>query len=106
VQEVSFDPRYLDWVRSGRKTRTTRYGEAVAVGPARFRFESTPPVWLDALVTGIRTVGLADLDDVDAAAENFADAGELRAALHYHYPSLSNDAVVSVVSFELGRQQG
>jgi cytidine deaminase len=106
VQEVSFDPRYLDWVRSGRKTRTTRYGEAVAVGPARLRFESRPPVLVDAFVTGIRTVGFADLDDIDAAAENFADAGELREALRYHYPGLGNDAVVSVVSFELGRQQG
>jgi cytidine deaminase len=106
VQEVSFDPRYLDWVRTGRKTRTTRFGEAVALGPARLRFESTPPVLLDAFVTGIRTVGLADLDDVDAAAENFADAGALRDALRYHYPGLSNDAVVSVVSFGLGRQQG
>jgi hypothetical protein len=106
VHEVSFDPRYLDWVRSGSKTRTTRYGEVVALGPARFRFESTPPVWLDAEVTDIRTVGLTDLDDSDAAAENFADAYELRAALHHHYPGLGNDAVVSVVSFELGRQQG
>lgn len=103
---MSFDPRYLDWVRSGRKTRTTRYAEAVAVGPARLRFESTPPVWLDATVTGVRTVGLADLGDADAAAENFADAGELRAALRYHYPGLSNDAVVTVVSFRMGRQPG
>jgi hypothetical protein len=106
VHEVSFDPRYLDWVRSGSKTRTTRYGEVVALGPARFRFESSPPVWLDAVVTGVRTVGLEDLDDADAAAENFADAAELRAALRYHYPGLGDDAVVSVVSFELGRPQG
>lgn len=76
------------------------------MGPARLRFESTPPVWVDAFVTDIRTVGLADLDDVDAAAENLADADELRAALRYHYPGLCHDAVVSVVSFRLGRQQG
>ena len=103
---MPFDPRYHDWVLAGSKTRTTRYGEVVVLGPARFRFESTPPRWVDAIVTDIRTVGLADLDDDDAAAENFADADELRAALHFHYPHLGNDAVVSVVSFEVGRQPG
>ena len=106
VHEVTFDPRYLEWVRSGSKTRTTRYGEVVALGPARFRFLSTPPVLLDAVVTDIRTVTLADLDDEDAAAENFADADELRAALRYHYPGLAPGAVVSVVSFVVDGQQG
>lgn len=70
MQVVSFDPRYLEWVRAGSKTRTTRYGETVELGPARFRFESAPPVFLDARVTGIRHTGLDDLTDEDAAAEN------------------------------------
>lgn len=102
MQEVSFDARYYDWVISGSKTRTTRYEEVVAVGPVRFRFESTPPVWVDAVVTSVRTVGLVDLNDADADAENFADAGELRAALRYHYADLCDDAVVTVVSFHVG----
>ena len=101
MQVVSFDARYLEWVRTGSKTRTTRYDEEVEVGPARFRFESDPPVLLDARVTGIRHVGLDDLTDDDAAAENFEDAASLRAALHYHYPGLPESAPVAVVSFEL-----
>jgi cytidine deaminase len=101
MQVVSFDPRYLDWVREGTKTRTARYAEPVEVGPARFRFESEPPVFLDALVTGIREVALDALDDEDAAAENFADAEALRDALRYHYPGLPHDAAVVVVSFQL-----
>lgn len=105
MQEISFDPRYLDWVRTGSKTRTTRYGEAVALGQARFRFESTPPVWIDAQVTEVRLVELADLDDDDAAAENFADVAELRAALRYHYPGLPDDAHVAVVQFVVDREQ-
>lgn len=84
MQVVSFDPRYLEWVRAGSKTRTTRYGEPVELGPARF--ESAPPVFLDAHVTGIRHAGLDDLTDEDAAAENFDDAEALRDALRYHYP--------------------
>ena len=101
MQLVSFDPRYLDWVRAGTKTRTTRYGEAVEVGPATFRFESDPPVFLDAMITDIRQVALTDLVDEDAAAESFADAEALRAALRYHYPALPQDAAVAVVSFDL-----
>ncbi len=101
MQVVSFDPRYLDWVRAGTKTRTTRYGEPVEPGPASLRFESDPPEFLDAVITGIRHVGLDDLVDDDAAAENFADAAALRAALRYHYPDLPADAGVTVVSFEL-----
>ena len=77
MQVVSFDPRYLEWVRTGTKTRTTRYGDRVELGPARFRFESSPPVWLDAVITDVRDVALADLSDEDAAAENFTDTRAL-----------------------------
>ena len=98
MQVVSFDPRYLDWVRDGTKTR---YAEPVELGPARFRFESEPPVFVDAMVTGIREVALDALEDEDAAAENFADAEALRDALRYHYPGLPHDAAVAVVSFKL-----
>jgi cytidine deaminase len=101
MQVVSFDPRYLDWVRSGTKTRTARYGEPVDLGPARFRFESDPPVFLDAVITTIREVAFDALDDEDAAAENFADAAVLRDALRHHYPDLPHDAAVAVVSFDL-----
>lgn len=101
MQLVSFDPRYLEWVRAGTKTRTTRYGEAVELGPATFRFESDPPVFLDAMITDIRQVALADLVDEDAAAESFAGADALRDALHFHYPALPQDAAVALVSFDL-----
>src|SRR5450759_4408028 len=101
MQVVSFDPRYLDWVLDRTKTKTTRYGDPVELGPARFRFESSPPVWLEAVITDVRDVALADLSDEDAAAENFAHSGALQDALRYHYPGLLGDAVVVVAHFEL-----
>ena len=101
MQLVTFDPRYLDWVLAGTKTKTTRYGEPVELGPARFRFESDPPVFLDAVITGSRQVALDDLTDEDASAENFGDAAALVDALRYHYPGLAQDAAVAVVSFDL-----
>ena len=63
MQVVSFDPRYLDWVLDRTKTKTTRYGDPVELGPARFHFESSPPVWVDAVITDIRDVALADVSD-------------------------------------------
>jgi len=101
MQVVSFDPRYLDWVLDRKKTKTTRYGDPVKLGPARLRFESSPPVWVDAVITDIRDVALADLSDEDATAENFTDSGALRDALRYHYPGLPEAAAVAVVTFEL-----
>ena len=101
MQLVSFDPRYLDWVRVGTKTRTTRYAEPVELGPATFRFESDPPVFVASVITAIREVALGDLEDEDAVAENFADADALRDALRHHYPGLPHEAAVAVVSFEL-----
>ena len=102
---VSFDARYLDWVLNGTKTRTTRYGESLALGPARFRFESDPPVFVAAVVTGLRTVPLGDLSDDDAAAENFAGAAELRAALAFHYHRLPDDATVKIAEFTVDRPE-
>jgi cytidine deaminase len=99
TQVVSFDPRYLEWVRDGRKTCTTRYGEPIALGPALFRFEFDPATYVSAEVTALRTVRVADLTDTDAAAENFRTADDLRAALEYHYPGLPSAATVVVASF-------
>lgn len=101
MQHMSFDPRYLDWIRSGAKTRTTRYAESVEEGPVRFTFETNPPEHLDAVITGIQKRALSDLRDEDAAAENFADADALRDALQYHYPGIQPDATVAIVSFDL-----
>ena len=78
MQVVSFDPRYLDWVLDRTKTKTTRYGDPVKLGPARLRFESSPPVWVDAVITDIRDVALADLSDEDATAENCSSVPTMR----------------------------
>ncbi len=104
TQVISFDPRYRDWVVAGTKTRTTRYGEPVNLGPATFRFESDPPTYLDAEVVALRTVGVDELTDADARTENFATAADLRAALRYHYPDLPSDAAVTIATFRLRRQ--
>lgn len=100
-QTVRFHPRYLDAVRSGAKTRTTRWGEAVTTGPARFVFESDPEVVLSATVTDVRGCTVAELTDEDARAEDLTTADDLRAALGTHYPAIGPADAVDVVTFRV-----
>ncbi len=99
--EVSFHPRYREWVADGSKTRTARYGDTLPLGPIICRFDSDPPSYLEAHITALRAVPLAELTDDDARAENFASASELVEALRFHYPGLPADAVVTIASFHL-----
>ena len=65
---VRFHPRYLEGVRSGAKTRTTRFRDPARLGPARLVFESDPEVVLPAEVTDIRHCPVSDLTEQDARA--------------------------------------
>ncbi|WP_330234627.1 ASCH domain-containing protein [Streptomyces sp. NBC_00566] len=65
-------PRYLEDVRSGVKTRTTRFRDPAQLGPARLVFESDPEVVLPAQVAGIRRCLVGDLTDQDARAEGLS----------------------------------
>ena len=85
--------------RDEDKDHEVRGSCGVRTGEVPFRVLS--PVWVDAVITDIRDVALADLSDEDAAAENFIDSGALRDTLRYHYPGLPEGAAVTVVSFEL-----
>jgi len=56
MQTIYFDPRYLDAVRSGRKTRTTRFRDPARLGAAVLEFElEQAPVRLMANVTEVRS---------------------------------------------------
>ncbi|MER7823182.1 ASCH domain-containing protein [Streptomyces sp. NPDC096097] len=96
---IRFNPRYLEVVRSGAKTRTTRFRDPARLGPARLVFESDPEVVLSAEVTGIRHCLVGDLTDGDARAEGLTTAAELREALKDHYPDLAATDEVDVVTF-------
>ncbi|WP_199816341.1 ASCH domain-containing protein [Streptomyces sp. NRRL F-4428] len=97
---IRFDPRYLEAVRSGVKTKTTRFQDRAQLGPARLVFASDPEVVLPADVTDIRHCLVSDLTDQDAQAEGLATATELRAGLKGHYPDLAATDEVDVVTFQ------
>ncbi|MFK4107983.1 ASCH domain-containing protein [Streptomyces sp. NPDC002176] len=97
---IRFSPRYLDAVRSGAKTRTTRYQDPAQLGPARLVFESDPEVVLSAEVTDIRHCLVSDLTDQDAQAEALTTATELRDVLKRHYPELTGTDEVDVITFQ------
>ncbi|MCB5177950.1 ASCH domain-containing protein [Streptomyces sp. SMC 277] len=98
---IRFNPRYLEDVRSGAKTRTTRFRDPARLGPARLVFESDPEVVLPAEVTGIRHCLVDELTDQDARAEALTTADELREVLKRHYPDLAGTDEVDVVTFRI-----
>jgi cytidine deaminase/uncharacterized protein YqfB (UPF0267 family) len=102
MQTIYFNPRYLDDIRSGRKTRTTRFRDPARMGAAVLEFEiEHAPVRLAAEVTDIRETTFAELTDDDAEREGLATADLLRDTLRLHYPAISADDPVQVVSFQL-----
>jgi cytidine deaminase/uncharacterized protein YqfB (UPF0267 family) len=101
VRVIEFSPRYLDAVRAGTKTKTTRFRDPAALGPARFVFGEDPEVVLTGVVTGMRRCLLRELTDGDAREENLRTADELRDGLRGHYPSITADDEVDVISFRL-----
>nr|WP_237751134.1 ASCH domain-containing protein [Streptomyces collinus] len=103
---IRFNPRYLDNVRSGAKTKTTRFRDPARLGPARLVFESDPEVVLPAEVTGIRHCLVSDLTDQDARAEGLTTAAELREGLKSHYPDLTETDEVDVVTFQINDKTG
>lgn len=103
---IRFNPRYLEGVRSGTKTRTTRLRDPAQLGPVRLVFESDPEVVLPAEVTGIRHCLVSDLTHQDAQAEGLSTAAELREALNAHYPNLAGTDEVDVITFHVNNRTG
>ncbi|MFD8141603.1 ASCH domain-containing protein [Streptomyces sp. NPDC059708] len=103
---IRFSPRYLEAVRSGAKTKTTRFRDPARLGPARLVFASDPEVVLAAEVTEIRHCLVGDLTDQDARAEGLSAAAELREVLKSHYPDLAATDEVDVVTFRTDDETG
>ncbi|MGV9348697.1 ASCH domain-containing protein [Streptomyces spiralis] len=103
---IRFNPRYLEDVRSGAKTKTTRFRDPAQLGPARLVFESDPEVVLPADVTGIRRCLVSDLTNQDAQAEGLTTAAELREGLKGHYPDLVETDEVDIITFQITDKTG
>ena len=99
---VYFHPRYLEDIRSGRKTTTIRHRDPVQPGPAVFVFDDGEKLRrLDAHVDAVQNRRLAELTDDDARREAVTDADALRAGLTGHYPDLAEHDLLDVASFHL-----
>lgn len=100
-QAIMFAARYLDAVRSGVKTRTTRFNDPAVLGPARLVFPRDPEVVLDAEVTHIKHCTLGEVTDDDARAEGLETAADLQRGLKAHYPDIDLADEVDVITFRL-----
>ncbi len=101
--ELHFSARYLDAVRSGAKTRTTRMAPEAETGPVRLIFPTKPRTRLDATVISVRETTLSGLTDQDAQAEQCDTPGQLRHLLAQHYPHISQDDQVWVHELRLDK---
>jgi cytidine deaminase len=99
---VRFNKRYRDDVTSGRKTVTVRYDDPLALGPALFVFEDDEEKGpLTGIVAGIDRHALASLTAEQAKLPEGADIEALRDGLRQHYPDMTDDAEVDVVTFSV-----
>lgn len=99
--ELLFSARYLDAVRSGAKTRTTRLSREAEPGPVQLVFPTDPRTRLDATVLTVRQTTLTGLTAQDAQAEHCQSPAELRELLAQHYPNIGDGDQVWVHEFRL-----
>lgn len=99
--ELLFSAHYLDAVRSGAKTRTTRLTQEAEPGLVRLVFPTDPRTRFDATVLSVRQTTLTGLTDQDARTEQCQSPAELRQLLAQHYPTIGNDDQVWVHEFRL-----
>lgn len=99
--ELSFAPQYLEAVRAGAKTRTTRREPEAGTGPVELVFDTDPRTRLAATVVRVRSTLASDLTEEDAHAEQCASPADLVELLRTHYPDLRTNETVWVHEFEL-----
>lgn len=101
TQVLEFSPRYLDTIRSGAKTRTTRRVMEATPGPVVLLFATDPRTRLNASVRNARRTRFRNLTHEDAQAEGCGTPDELRRLVREHYPDIAMDDEVWVIEFAL-----
>lgn len=102
-QRVHMWEGYEHAIRSGVKRQTIRVDDPFRTGPAEIVFDGADGTKksLPAEVTEVRATCRSALTDADARRDGFVSLRDLHAALDTHYPGLTADAAVDVVTFRL-----
>lgn len=99
---VYFHPRYLEDIRSGRKTTTIRHRDPVHPGPAVFVFDDGERLQrIDAHIDAVATRRFGELTDEDARREAMPDLDALRAGLKGHYRDLEEHDLLEIATFRV-----
>jgi len=99
MQEIKLDPKYADLVKSGRKTQTIRFGKRdYKLEPSQFKAGNEH---ISILITNVDFVPVRKLDVMDAKMDGFDSLNELTSALKKHYPHITENSWVTVISFDL-----
>ncbi|MFJ2095366.1 ASCH domain-containing protein [Streptomyces sp. NPDC087901] len=97
---VRFHKRYYEAIATARKTSTVRYDDPIAPCPATFLFEDDDAHrTLNGTVTSVEHHRLDGLTAAQTRLDGGTSSDELKTGLQSHYPGLSSDAGVEIVTF-------
>jgi excisionase family DNA binding protein len=99
VQTLSIAVKYLSAVRSGQKCSTVRKGR-LKFNKGLLLLTSKTGDFVSVNVTEVRHTRFKCLTEDDAVKDGFTNLADLQRALLEHYPDMSMDGWVTIVSFD------
>lgn len=101
MQQIKIDTKYVPLVLNGTKIQTIRFGRReYKLGPAVLVADSKQ---IPVNITNVDFISSDRLDVYDAKADGFNTLNELKSALLLHYPEITDQSLITVVSFERTR---
>ena len=100
---LRFKREHLEKVLSGDKRMTIRWG-IVRPRYAVVYVASGGSVYAEALIEGVATMPVRDLDERLAARDGFASLDELLSELRKLYPRLSDNDYITIIRFTVVRR--
>lgn len=98
AQTLSISTKYLPAIRSGRKCTTIRRGRP-SISKGLLLLTSRTDV-VPVNVTQVKSTRFKSLTEENAHKDGFRNLSELKIALLKHYPNLSDNSWVTIVSFD------
>ncbi len=100
---LRFKREHLEKVLSGDKRMTIRWG-IVRPRYAVMYVASGDAVYAEALIEGVTTMPVRDLDERLAARDGFTSLDELLSELRRLYPGLSSNDYITLIRFTIARR--
>jgi len=102
LRHLEFDGRYMEAILSGRKRATVRLGRKPSLQPGdEVLLHCGGYVIGRAVVEGVETKTLRELDEGDAVLDGFSSRQELIEALKTHYARVEPESTAHIIRFRI-----